>query len=93
MGFLSKIFKPIGKIVGGFLGGGGGGAKESDAAAEESRRFAAEARAQRAENERKTAKEKKRASKLAVRGLRSKRSASYFQNQPADQAQGSATIG
>ena len=81
MGFLRNIGRAL------FPGTGRHAAKRAEAAANQ---YAAEAQRQRAENERKIKKDRDRAQKLAIRGLRSRRSASYFSSSPSE---GSATIG
>lgn len=83
MGFLKKLGKAI------FPGTGRHAAKRAQKAANE---YAAEAEKQRMDNQRRTDRERKRAQKLAIRGLRSRRSASFFNNQSSP-AEGSQTIG
>jgi hypothetical protein len=82
---LKKLIKKIGKAV--LPGTGRHAAQRAENAANE---YAAEATKTRQDNERRTLRERKRAQKLAIRGLRSKRSASYFS---ASQSEGSPTIG
>jgi hypothetical protein len=82
MGFFKKLGKAI------FPGTGRHAAKRAEKAANE---YAAEAQKQRADNERRQKKERRRAQKLAIRGLRSRRSASYFQTSAP--SEGSPTIG
>jgi hypothetical protein len=82
---LKKVIKKIGKAI--FPGTGRHAANRAEKAANE---YAAESTKTRLDNERKTLRERKRAQKLAVRGFRSKRSASYFN---ASQSDGSPTIG
>lgn len=81
MGLLKKLGKAI------FPGTGRHAAKRAEKAANQ---YAAEAQRDRELNERKTARERRRAQKLSVRGLRSKRTASFFQ---PSSTEGSATIG
>ena len=58
--------------------GGRSARKEAKAAAGQAEQYANEAEAERVKLATKTKKEKLRAQKLAVKGLRSKRAASYF---------------
>ncbi|CAB4240876.1 hypothetical protein UFOVP23_31 [uncultured Caudovirales phage] len=83
---------PLGPIALGekLLGSGKSAAKRAE---NDANKFAAEATAERTKLEAKTKKEKLRAQKLAVRGLRSKRSASYFKPSDDMPTNGSATIG
>jgi hypothetical protein len=81
MGLLKKIGKAI------FPGTGRHAAQRAEKAANE---YRAEAEKQRLDNERKTKRERRRAQKLSIRGLRSRRSASFFQSTSAE---GSPTIG
>lgn len=82
------LLKKIGKI---FPGTGRHAAKR---AAKQANAYAAEANAKTAALEEKTKKEKKRAQKLALRGIRSKRAASHFSS-PDNKftSYGSTTIG
>jgi len=86
------LFKTLGKVVSpavgfGLLSTGKSAAKRTERAAND---YAAEAMKARKAVEDRTAKERRRASKLAIRGLRSKRSAGFFaQTEPT----GSPTIG
>lgn len=82
MGFFKKLGKAI------FPGTGRHAAKRAEKAATE---YAAEAQKQRLANENREKRERRRAQKLAIRGLRSRRSASFFQS--ASPSEGSPTIG
>lgn len=84
MGFLKKLGKAI------FPGTGRSAAKR---AAKQGEAYAAEAAKQRADNDRRAKKERLRAQKLAIRGLRSRRSASYFGTNQSATGEGSSTIG
>jgi len=82
MGILKKLGSVIGKIT------GTSAAKQTSRQANE---FANIAAAQKFENERKEKRERARANKLSIRGLRSKRAAAYLGAQTSDV--GSSTIG
>lgn len=79
-----SLLKNIGKL----FKTGRSAAKRAENAANQ---FAAQAQANIADTQRKTKRERDRAQKLAIRGLRSKRSASYFGG--GFPQQGSDTIG
>jgi hypothetical protein len=83
---LKKALRKLGKTV--FPGTGRHAAKRAE---KQANQYAAEAEKQRLDNQRKTERDRKRAQKLAIRGLRSRRSASYFQSSAP--AEGSQTIG
>lgn len=85
---LTQVFSPI-TWIGAALGGTGRSAAKRAANASES--YIAQSQADRAKLEASTAKERKRAQKLSIRGMRSKRAASYF-SQPIG-GEGSSTIG
>lgn len=88
MGVLKKLVKKVGKL---FPGTGRHAAKRAEAQAN---MFAEEAGRARTELEDKTKKERARAQKLAIKGLRSKRSASYFKSPNGESTTyGSPTIG
>lgn len=72
MGILSKITRSIGKL---FPGTGRHAAKR---AATEANKFAQEAIVERSKLEDKTRRERLKAQKLAIRGLRSKRAAANY---------------
>jgi hypothetical protein len=86
MGFFKKIGKKIGKL---FPGTGRHAAKRAEKAANE---YAEEARQRTAMLEEREKKERRRAQKLSIRGLRSKRAASHFQSNE-NTSYGSPTIG
>lgn len=88
MSWLSKGLKKLGKAI--FPGTGKHAAQRAANAAEEEVKIA---KADRAILEEKTKKEKEKAARLRVRGLRSKRSASYFKKEGAHTSYGSPTIG
>lgn len=88
MGLLRKIGKKIGKL---FPGTGRHAARR---AADAANAYALEAQAKTVELEEKAKKERRKAQKLALRGMRSKRAASHFANQNAEYTSyGSPTIG
>lgn len=88
MGLLKKIGKGIGKLF------PGTGRHAATRAANEADVFAAQAAQQRSEIEERTKREKKKAQKLAIRGLRSRRAASHFASPDNTyQSYGSPTIG
>lgn len=88
MNIFKKIGKKIGKL---FPGTGRHAARRAEAAAKE---YTATAKAQTAALEEKTKRERRRAQKLALRGIRSKRAASHF-SMPGQESPsyGSPTIG
>lgn len=101
MGFLKKIAKkafkysPIGlavKAVEKILPSSGKSAAKR--AIGEANALAAEATSARVSLEEKTKKERAKAQKLAIKGLRSKRAANYFKNEGGESTTyGSTTIG
>lgn len=89
MGLIRKIGKKIGKLF------PGTGRHAANRAANQANAYAAEAEAERKRLEEKTKKERRKAQKLALRGIRSKRAASHF-NKADNQgytSYGSPTIG
>lgn len=93
---MSNPLKKIGKAIKkGFNAiTGGSGRKQAKQAANEARVAAVQASAARATLEEKTKREKARAHKLAIKGLRSRRAASYFKPpEGTTGTHGSPTIG
>lgn len=86
---LGQVLNPI-NWIGAALGGTGKSAAKRAANAAEA--YSLLAIADREKAEANTAKERKRAQKLSIRGMRSKRAASYF-SQPIGGGEGSSTIG
>lgn len=88
MGFFKKLGKKVGRL---FPGTGKHAAKRAEKQVNE---FVAQATADRTKLEEKTKKERLRAQKLAVKGLRSKRAGSYFKSPNNETTTyGSPTIG
>jgi len=89
---MASIFKKIGKAVGKlFPGTGRHAARRAQTASKE---YAAQAQAQTTALEQKSKKERLRAQKLALRGIRSKRAASRFSSPSQEYTSyGSPTIG
>lgn len=92
MGAVKKFTKSAIRKVGNiFPGTGRHAAKRAETAANE---FVAAAEQDRAKLEEKTKKERLRAQKLAIKGLRSRRAASYFKSPTGESTTyGSPTIG
>ncbi len=92
MSKVSRFFKSAGRKVGKVFPGTG---KHAAKRAEESaNKLAAEATAEREALDKKNKKERARANKIAARGLRSKRSASFLRETGQDSpSYGSPTIG
>ena len=89
MASLKKVLKNIGKAV--LPGTGRHAAKRAE---KEASNYAREAETKRLALEEKTKKERRRAQKLAIRGLRSRRAASHFsRGEGAPTTYGSPTIG
>lgn len=92
MGAIKKIIKKVGKAIDKVLPGTGRSAAKR--AANEANAYAEEARADRARLEEKTKKERLRAQKLAIKGLRSRRSVARFNSTSGESpSYGSTTIG
>ena len=92
MGIFSKIGKGLKKLAGAVTGRSG--RKQAKQAANEARVAAAQASVARVTLEEKTKREKARAHKLAIKGLRSRRAASYFKPpEGTTGTHGSPTIG
>ena len=87
MGFFKSVGKKIGKL---FPGTGKSAAKRAEKAANA---YAEEARQRTAQLEEREKKERRRAQKLAIRGLRTKRAASHFNQSGENNSYGSPTIG
>lgn len=87
MSKLSRLLKKIGRHV--FPGTGRHAAQRAERQANE---FVRQAQAENANLARKSERERERAQRLAIRGLRSRRAASYF-NAPGSPSYGSPTIG
>jgi hypothetical protein len=89
---MANVLKKLGKKIGRLLPGTGRhAAKRAEKAAKE---YAATAQAQTRQIEERTEKERKRAQKLAIRGIRSKRAASHFGSPTQEYTSyGSPTIG
>lgn len=87
MASLKKIMKNLGKIL---PGTGRHAAKRAQNSANE---FAAQSQQERLALQKKTDRERLRAQKLAIRGMRSRRAASHFNPEGERTTYGSPTIG